>query len=458
MTSNLELWRFFMKDMTSPNSYIDFSFYYLISAALQRRVWLGSENLPIFPNQYTILVGEPGVGKGLVIKPVEKILRHFKIKTSPPTNVASNIPKGAIEAEGLEATELANNLLEQLGINTKFRPREEPLVIPVAANSTTYEALTHAIGASVRRYNYSIIDPQTTNIIKRTYSHCSLAFCLEEISSLFRKHTEDVVNFLLQAYDCGDYERDTKTQGKTIIKKCCLNILGGTTPSFMQSTFNDKLLNEGFASRTFFIYETENRFQRFFMSDFTEEQLAARRKIIEHVEKLTQIYGEVTYTQEARNFLQKWWEEEHVIKRPNESLKLNAYYARKNQHVPKMALAIHFADNTTMEINKTECEMALKLLEYVENKMHLALTTSGHNTLGLISRRIVVYIKNTGPKTFDELLLEFFDDLKQSELADTLSFLIQTKQIKKELVDLGTRKQSKFVLYNRPETNLLPIL
>src|SRR5437899_153738 len=80
MPSNYEKWRIFMDWCISPDCYIDFSFYNMIAAALQRRVWTGPKHSPLFANHYTILVGEPGVGKGLPIKEVTKIIKYHKLQ------------------------------------------------------------------------------------------------------------------------------------------------------------------------------------------------------------------------------------------------------------------------------------------------------------------------------------------------------------------------------------------
>jgi len=77
--TNLEKWRFRLKDVESPNSYIDWSFWFVISSALQRRVWFGHKEDPLHFNQYIFLVGPPATGKGRVIKPVNTLLRANKL-------------------------------------------------------------------------------------------------------------------------------------------------------------------------------------------------------------------------------------------------------------------------------------------------------------------------------------------------------------------------------------------
>jgi hypothetical protein len=208
MVTNLEKWRFYNKDITSPDIYINVSFYYMIASALQRRVYLGSDERPLFGNLYIILVGEPGVGKGLVIKPVYDYLRFHKLNRLKLTSTAlgeANVQD--VNEEVLKALideyQSANNINLPPTVNkallggNPYKPKEVPLLIPMAADATTYEALVESQARAFRTIRVTrCLDSKL--LIKSSYSHSSICFALEEISSLFRKHTEDVVNYLVK--------------------------------------------------------------------------------------------------------------------------------------------------------------------------------------------------------------------------------------------------------------------
>ncbi len=255
--SNMDRWKYYCSTIISPDSYIEWGMFYTIAAALQRRVWRGQlDGRPLFPNPYIIFTADPGVGKGLVITEVNKLLRYFKLEK---------------EKDQVGETKTINfNEDKKSGM-------EKPLLFQVGADATTYEALVKEISRSVRAYFYKENDKQ------KAYIHSSLAFCLEEISSLFRKHTEDLVRFLLVTYDCGDYRYDTISRGRDFIKNCCLSLIGGTTPKFLKRVFSDELLNEGFASRCIFVFELSNRFDRLKPPDFSKEQMEEYNIILAHI-------------------------------------------------------------------------------------------------------------------------------------------------------------------------------
>jgi len=432
-TKLIENWRFFMKDMPSPDSYVDFGLYFMVAASLQRRVWLGDKLDALYPNPYIILAAEPGVGKGRVIKQVIPILTSFKMEIKGVKKPEDESIDGAlrIKPEDIDAFNAANAGVEDMVENTlkSNKNRGERLLLPMGANATTYEKLVNNLADNRRLCSYYINNGAPQKEFK-TESHASMFFCLEEASSLFRKHTEDTINFLITAWDCGDYTYDTLSRGADKIKRCCLSMLAGTTPGFMRRVFSDELLNEGFAARAIFVFEAANRFRAMFSPKFTQEQLQARKDVIEHIGKLTKITGELDYTIEARKLLENWINNIDPYTRANNSLKLKFYYARKPSHIQKLAVALHFCkDNPGMLIDADTCQATIDLLDSIEKKMHFAVGIDNKNPLADVSRDILEYIKIAGPQTKTKLLIEFFGVAKQGELEEAISFLLTSKAI-----------------------------
>lgn len=436
MNSNFERWQLLMKDITSPQSFIDFGWYYTVAAALQRRVWCGPEHKPIFPNIYVILVAPPGVGKGLVIKEVEYLLRyHYLEDPNAPAKAAPDANVTTVDPHVVAAINAAN--YAQATNGEMKRTMKKPLLIPLAANATTFEALVRSMTKATRRINYMKHDEKLGKNVLQIYTHCSLAFCLEEISSLFRRHTEDVANFLLQAYDCGNYEYDTKTQGNDEIHRCCLNFFGGTTPVFMESTFNDKLLNDGFSSRTWFIVEQRNRFDKLLIPPLSPEQTEARAHLAEHVKRLSKLYGHIEYETEAWKWLEHWWEQPDRP-RANKSPKLDAYYGRKNIHSQKLAQILHFSEDADMnehgaplrKITLATVKRAVALLDEREESMHLALNFEGNNPLATVGKKMMTYVRRNGPQSTMDFLMEFWGDADKDQIDQILHHFVDMKKLK----------------------------
>lgn len=420
--SNFDRWQSFMSGFISPQVFVDFGFFYLIGASLQRRVWYGPDHSPLYPNEFMVFVAEPGIGKGLVLKQVASILRHHKLKKKPLDARYEGVQREMIEALAqADLTDAEKD--EQRGDKSKL---DEPLLIPVAADATTYEALVAAMCRALRRKDFPYFDEKLQRTLTGVYTHSSLAFCLEELSSLLRRHADDVVQFLHVGFDCGDYKKDTKTQGTDKIQRMCINLLAGTTPSFMERTFSDGLLNEGMSSRSLFLFAAKNRSNKLIIPDLTLEQVQHRQDVIDHVEKLTHLYGRVTTTPEIEEFLQVWWDQQQREK-VNRNEKLKHYYARKNIHMRKLAMAIHFGESLSMQLT-LECHIkAIKALENIELVMHHALIHGVANPLHRLGLKMVDFCEATGGVTAKELLVKFWDELptaSQKQMDDLITHLI----------------------------------
>lgn len=404
--TNLARWFTYMQNSVSPDSFIRWGFFSAVASALERRIWIGTEHDPLFLNLFSVLVAPPGVGKGRTISPVAKLLRHHKNhrhSTIMGKPIDPNVEKG-------------NSMKNEL-----------PSLIQVGADATTYEALVKAMTLSARAEHYQV--PGTT--VKKMYMHSSMTFCLPEISSLFRKHTEDLVNFLLVAYDCEDYRYSTISRGDDTIRRCCLNFLAGTTPGFIKRVFGDDLLTDGFSSRAIFICENFSRFRSIKPSVENPRQAEAYKIILDHFKKLTELYGPISFTDEALAYLESWWEKEPTT-RVNRSQKLIPYYARKDITTKKLAAVLHFCDTPKIEpIGLDKVLMALEELAIVEKKMHNAVTLDNKNPVASVTNNMLEYLQENGLTKRSELWIQFYGELPKGEkdLIAILDFLVRTGKI-----------------------------
>ena len=450
LETNFGKWHYFNKDNESPNIYIDYGFYSLIASALQRRVWVGDELNPIFPNLYVILVGKAGIGKGQVIFPMLDILRHHKYypqSRSTQGGKINNISKEELEkaeemvreAQEMQATMMAT-AASMPNIN-HTQPKETPLLFPLLEDATTYEALCQFMSKATRAMPIEEYCQKQGKVVTSRYIHTSLTVGCEDLGTLLREHTTDIVQFMLATYNCRNYTYRTKTKSTDFIKKGCLNLIGGTTPSFMEKIFTDGLLNEGFGSRTFFVFAASKRFNKFEIEPYNEKQLKGRQDLMDYVEKLSHLYGQVTYTKDAWEYLKSWWEHDQGnVKgwRCNMSPKLDAYYARKKLHVIKMAMIHHFSDlkdfnKVDMQINLFDVQQALHILEQAEQSMHHALNVGGLNPLAPVARKIREHLKSFPEGlTKDEIWCDFFEDVKSSgEMDDIIQYLLGVDKLEK---------------------------
>lgn len=439
-------WMLLCDGAPSPENYLTWAYKYLIAATLRRCVWCPPEHDRIYSNMYVTLVGAPGVGKGFPIRLVSSILQEPKLGETKNTAHLKGAEKAVADAIIDNDIKVAQE--DMTKGKTKEAAVEEALLIPVAADAVTYEALVQSMASCVRRVNYLKTMPDG-NQRMAIYSHSSQCFCLEEIASLFRKHQNDLINFLIQAYDCGEsYEYRTKTQGRDRILRMCLNFIGGTTPDFMQEVFSDALVNQGYSSRTFYIYGHKNRKSVFFRPELTEQQREYKKEIVSHVKEVAKLHGQVRIDDDTVAFLQKWKEQfdENPKERASQNPKMRAYYARKNIHIMKVAMANHFGVSTEMYLSKADFEQAIEELHEEEKTMQLALTIGSDNPLAKSSAKVHEHLMDNGKQNFKELLAFFWEQLRQQELEEVLNFLQKTDQVVTRTIEDETTGES-FVYY-----------
>ena len=442
--TNFEKWLAYTDGLSSPNNFIEFGWIYTIAACLQRRVWIGNADLKglpaedncLFPNMQVILVGEPGVGKGLVIKSVSSLVKHWQRKDK---NKDDFMPDLAALTELSQQAQIVQESANEKATQDEYQGKvgkhggeiRQPLLFPVAADATTFEALVEAVSESITHINYVKHKEDGTKALGH-YGHCSLCFLLPELSSLLRKRTNDTVNYLLGLYDCPlDFEYRTKNSGRDRVRRGCINLLAGTTPGFIQSTFDDSLLDEGFTSRTFFIYAAKNRKNQAFIPILTAEQLEHKQSLLKHIKKLSGLYGPITLGEGVVEFIQEWWNKVETDKslRPNKSLKLIPYYARKNIHLLKVAMAIHFGESTDMTLPLSAVMRALAILDKEELFMDKAIVIHTNETTKLMAK--VLETLKSGKKDYVALLCDCHGSYKtRKELDDTLDLLVTMEQIK----------------------------
>lgn len=449
--SNFEKWRLYTTRLQSPDSYINWCFYHMIGACLQRRVWCGPADQPLFANTFVILVGEPGIGKGIVIKEVTAFMRHWKL-----FDVVGHAPSGKSTEDNQQMEMEQKSSLkdamdkESQGNGVQSKNTTPPILFPQASDSTSYQSLIEAIGENYRSINHYQWDETQKKDVLKTYRHSSVGFHLQELASLMRSKTEDIVNFLLGLYDCPlDYEYRTITRGRDRVRRACVNLLAGTTPSYMQSTFDSKIVNEGFSSRTFYICATKNRKNVVRMATLTPEQTLAKKEILDHLKKLSFLYGPVKIEEETWRWIEYWWDEYEKNKhlRANHSPLLKAYYSRKQIHVLKLGMIMYLAEFPTLE-HPIPIEYFMKAVEFLaheEKFMHLALMMEGDTPMSRATK-FVIDSCMMGPQKFTDLYIELWKILNDKTLIENcLGFLQETNQI--ERLDKPVENSDKMVLY-----------
>lgn len=392
--TNLERWKFYCKNIHAPAQFIEAGFYFAISAALERRVWVSSGTNKIYANQYVLLVGPAGVGKGLVSGVVDHVLRA----------------------------------------NKRPNTEDEP-IIRMGPTSGSYQKLVQRMAEKSEIKTY--VDENGKSV---PYPYASICCILDEFTSFFTEHAGEAVTFFCQVWTGNiPYERDTNARGRLYIKNPCVSMLAGTTPANFQRLSKHDIIGTGLDRRLLIVYAESNEWRQFEIPPHTPEQIAQMEHLIKHVFLLSHVCGPLVYSEAARERLVDWWS--HIDKcTVSNHYVLRDYHPNKNALLHKLCIARHMAEGEPGKQLKTpisleEVEDAIRMLLSYEKLRACAWSETGSNLLYPVAMRVVEWLRIYGAATHNQILSNFFAEATERELNDIMSYLLNSGRAKINSVD-----------------------
>lgn len=349
----------------SPDSYHIWTFLSMISATVGKRCWMEFNYYNVFPNMYIILISLPGVGK---------------------KSTAIRIGEKCV------ADSDAN--------------------VIVTRDAITPQALIIELEAA-----FSIFDTPGG----KKYGSSSLTVFSSELVTLIGGNTA-MIEFLTDIYDSGKiWEYKTKGSGKFTISNPCLNVISCVTTDIFCNRIAKDAVSGGFISRSLVIYDPHIKVISPFVMP-TEEELQARQKVVDRFTEVSEVYGEVTFTKEAKEYFEVWYHQEFSkLKKTTQHIEFNS---RKHVHVSKAAMLLAISE-LTLEIDVPILKTAIELLRRVEHNMKFIYLSAGASKFSEIYLKILSALHAVDCITEDEILTVFMKDLTLDEFTDQIEMLVR---------------------------------
>lgn len=190
----------------APDSFLTWSAFSLIGAALKNNVKFEDGVYVIYPNQFIVLVAPPGIGKGTAMNFIEHMIEENKV--NPIVNTLSD----RITAE---------KIIERIADGWSTAPR--------------------------------IINQQLTI---GTTEHSCLLFSTE--LRILLSASDWMLSFLEESWSETSFNYQTKNQGSKFISEMCCSMLAASVPDFLRNVNKSRessmVITGGFSSRCLFIY------------------------------------------------------------------------------------------------------------------------------------------------------------------------------------------------------------
>lgn len=348
----------------------------IMGALLGRQAWINFGVGNIYPNQYIMLMGEPGTRKGTAMGVARKLL-----KKAGYTRFA------------------------------KDKTSKERFLVDMKVLDNSDEMLSDL-------ENLSMDAPSESYIMAG------------EFTDFLGQGNMDFVTFLTNVWDNLDVYEHPKLHGKSVVvQKPTVNLLGGNTPEGFALAFPPEALGNGFLSRVILLHAepTGTRIpwpeipDQLLLADLANRMIAVRKEF----------EGEVPLTAEARKIAGEIYKKEI----PVDDARFRHYQQRRYIHMLKLSLLLAVY-NFSARIDVEHIVRANTMLAAAERHMPKALGEFGASRHSLVAGKILSYLQSCSvPQLPTQLWKVVHRDLsKMTELVDILSSLksaekIQVKEI-----------------------------
>ncbi len=353
--TNYDLWNIWTQDIESADVYLRWGWYGAVLSTLRREVWMTgadpTDNLNcIWPNEFILFVGPPAAGKGRAMNAAHYLLSF--VRDGGKRVIHAGPSSGSMQG-----------LLKRL-------------------SEATYER--NVIG------------------LPDTYRYHCMTISSEELGVLLKKEDKDTGPVLQQTYDARSFDKTTVTADCFDMEHVCLNMISCTQPDWIKNNFNTSLFAQGLMSRFVIVFADGPRFFRDSIEPVKEAQ-EAKVKLVEHLTKLSKLFGRVQFTSEAIEYRRQIImpvnvKENYFHTRANNSQWLESYYNRKRLHWFKLSLAMHFSESTEMLIDRPIMEEAYNFINKTELDMHRAFEKIALNPNYDMQQKMVALVKLSGEK------------------------------------------------------------
>jgi len=279
--------------------------------------------------------------------------------------------------------------------------------------------------------------------------HCSVTAFSEELSVFLGQGDIAYLSNLTDWYDSkDDWEYETVGRGKDSLQGLCLNLMGGTAPDWIQSMIPQEALGGGFTSRIIFVVEEVKRkiIPKYIP---TQEELEMQEVLQRDLERISQLAGEITFTEDAEKLYIDWYIDQD--KKLSAGLpavpdtRFAGYCERRATHLQKLMILCSASRCDDLKISAADFNRALSLLHMAEINMPKTFGGLGKSRMSDETDAVMSYIKSVRTTTRKILLQKFYRDLDPNTLAQVESLMTQMGVLKIKLMPEQADKQYTWI-------------
>lgn len=393
--SLFELYFRYAEATEPPTVYHRWSLISSVGALLGRQFWFPFGTTRIFPNQYVMLIGNPGTRKSTAIKMARRVIATTGYSTFAAERTSKE--KFLLDLEGVtdedawsksnksgRRTITANDVLDNLELG---------------GGGETHDGIPKEIFVTADEFN--------------EFSGTGNIEFLSMLGALWDWDDEDTT-----------YKHRFKNSKSISIFQPTISILGGNTHSSFKLAFPEQAIGQGFLSRLILVYSEPSGRKITFPTKPPDAVVSSLAAALSRIKE--SVRGEATMAAGAERALDTIYRTSKDL----EDYRFKSYSTRRFTHLIKLCLIVTAMRSST-EISTDDVVLANTILTYTESNMSKALGEFGRSKDSEAQHNIMTALyESKTPLSISDLWKIVSRDVdKQERLADILSSLASAGKI-----------------------------
>lgn len=282
----------------------------MLGTAVKKAVGMQARGNALHPNMFILPIGGPGTGKSQAVNAARSVYI--------PAVKGSLIP-ASITRAGMEDYMLQNT-------QTRRKPDGTMLV------------MNECVGLS------------------------------EELQGILPEHDIGHLTLYNILYDLPSlHVAVTRSNGEVKLNDPYCSILSGAQPAFLALQLPEHAWGMGFMSRSIMVFDTKPDRKSVF--DFQHKNTKLQHKLITDLKRISELYGWMHWTDEAKHIYNIWWVENGGPPVPDAKRLAMGYNSRRELHFLKFAMTCSLSRGDDLEVTGEDASRAIKLLLRLEQRM-----------------------------------------------------------------------------------------
>lgn len=355
----------------APDSYVIWSALSLIGATLKNNVYFEIGTYTLYPNQFIVLVGPPGVGKGTVMSLIDEM-------------ASESTPK------------IVNTLSDRI--------TAEKIIERIADGWPT---------------GFSLVGGQ---LVTGNTDHNCLLFS-SEIRVLLGA-SEWMLEFLEEAWSKNTFDYQTKNKGSVSITSMCCSLLAASVPEFLRNVRQEAqmVITGGFSSRCLFIYAEQSSKDLPWPEPLKKNPKSKKLwdDLVTDLKSIASLKGEYKVTTDAKIKFETFLKLNRAAASKDDSEAIANFRARVKAHVLKLCMIFSASRGDDKTINDIDMMNAITEVNKMIISIERLFRGAGDAIDANLTARVQNFIEKVGATTRREIFKALYRHIGAPEVLDRI--------------------------------------